>query len=72
MSRDDSSPVKEEIKQTRAKVPQVTSGLATVPSAPWKKTEGKIIPIISEAHVVPAGVARLVELQEESYTDVKP
>jgi intracellular sulfur oxidation DsrE/DsrF family protein len=30
-----------------------------------EKTEGKIIAIIPEAHVVPAGVVRLVELQEE-------
>jgi intracellular sulfur oxidation DsrE/DsrF family protein len=37
-----------------------------------EKAENKIIPIIPEAHVVPAGITRLVELQEEGYSYVKP
>ena len=65
MLRDDTSPVKEEIKQTRTKVPQVTFGACNNTKRAMEKTEGKIIAIIPEAHVVPAGVVRLVELQEE-------
>ena len=72
MLRDDTSPVKEEIKQTRAKVPQVTFGACNNTKRAMERTEGKIIPIIPEAHVVPAGVVRLVELQEDGYTYLKP
>jgi intracellular sulfur oxidation DsrE/DsrF family protein len=37
-----------------------------------EKTEGKIIPLIEEAVVVPAGVVRLVELQEQGFKYIKP
>jgi intracellular sulfur oxidation DsrE/DsrF family protein len=72
MLRDDTSPVKEEIKQTRAKVPQLTFSACNNTKRAMEKTEGKIIPIIPEAHIVPAGVVRIVELQEEGYGYVKP
>jgi len=72
MLRDDTSPVKDEIKQTRAKVPQITFGACNNTKRAMEKTEGKIVPIIPEAHVVPAGIVRLVELQEEGYSYVKP
>jgi intracellular sulfur oxidation DsrE/DsrF family protein len=72
MLRDDTSPVKDEIKQTRAKVPQVTFGACNNTKRAMEKTEGKIIPIIPEAHVVSAGIVRLVELQEEGYSYIKP
>ncbi len=72
MLRDDTSPVKDEIKQTRAKVPQITFGACNNTKRAMEKTEGKISPIIPEAHVVPAGIVRLVELQEEGFAYVKP
>jgi uncharacterized protein len=72
MLRDDTSPVKEEIKQTRAKVPQLAFGACNNTKRAMEKTEGKIIPIIPEAHIVPAGIVRLVELQELGYTYAKP
>jgi uncharacterized protein len=72
MLRDDTSPVKDEIKQTRAKVPQITFGACNNTKRAMEKAENKIIPIIPEAHVVPAGITRLVELQEEGYSYVKP
>jgi intracellular sulfur oxidation DsrE/DsrF family protein len=37
-----------------------------------EKAEGKPVPIIAEATIVPAGVVRLVELQEEGFKYVKP
>ena len=37
-----------------------------------ERTEGKTIPIIQEAVVVPAGVVRLVELQEQGFKYLKP
>jgi intracellular sulfur oxidation DsrE/DsrF family protein len=37
-----------------------------------EKREGKPVPIIAEATIVPAGVVRLVELQEAGYAYIKP
>jgi intracellular sulfur oxidation DsrE/DsrF family protein len=36
------------------------------------KQEGKEIPILSEARVVPSGVVRLIELQEKGYSYIRP
>jgi intracellular sulfur oxidation DsrE/DsrF family protein len=72
MLRDDTSPVKEEIKTTRAKVPNLAFGACNNTKRAMEKTEGKTIPIIQEAVVVPAGVVRLVELQEQGFKYLKP
>jgi uncharacterized protein len=36
------------------------------------KTEGKGIALLPEAKIVPAGVARLVELQEQGWSYTRP
>jgi uncharacterized protein len=54
MLREDTSPVKEEIKQG------------------MERREGKTITLVPEATLVPAGIVRLVELQELGYKYVKP
>jgi len=36
------------------------------------KAEGKEIPLISEAKIVTSGVVRVMELQEQGWTYVKP
>jgi intracellular sulfur oxidation DsrE/DsrF family protein len=72
MLRDDTSPVKDEIKLTREKVPQIAFGACNNTKRAMEKAEGKPVPIIPEATIVPAGVVRLVELQEEGYRYVKP
>jgi uncharacterized protein len=72
MLRDDTSPVKEEIRSTRAKVPQIAFAACNNTKRNMEKAEGKTIPIIEEAVVVPAGVVRLIELQEQGFKYVKP
>jgi hypothetical protein len=72
MLRDDTSPVKEEIKATRAKVPNLAFGACNNTKRAMERTEGKPVPIIPEATIVPAGVVRLVELQEHGYSYLKP
>jgi intracellular sulfur oxidation DsrE/DsrF family protein len=72
MLRDDTSPVKDEIRATRAKVPQLAFSACNNTKRAMEKTEGKTIPIIQEAVVVPAGVVRLVELQEQGFKYLKP
>jgi intracellular sulfur oxidation DsrE/DsrF family protein len=72
MLRDDTSPVKPEIRELRAKVPQVAFGACNNTKTAMEKREGKPVPIIAEATIVPAGIVRLVELQEEGYAYAKP
>jgi len=35
-------------------------------------TEGKEIPVVEDAAVVPSGVVRLMELQEQGWSYVRP
>jgi len=72
MLRDDTSPVKEEIRATRAKVPQIAFSACGNTKRAMERTEGKTVPIIPEAVVVQAGVVRLVELQEQGFKYLKP
>ena len=36
------------------------------------KQENKELTLVSEAHIVPAGIARITELQEQGWTYVRP
>ncbi len=72
MLRDDTSPVKDEIHALRKVVPQVAFGACNNTKTAMEKREGKPIPIIPEATIVPAGIVRVVELQEQGYHYVKP
>jgi hypothetical protein len=72
MLRDDTSPVKEEIRELRKHVPQIAFGACNNTKQAMERREGKPVPIIPEATIVPAGVVRLVQLQEAGYAYVKP
>ena len=72
MLRDDTSPVKEEIKALRTNVPTVAFGACNNTKMGMEKREGKTITLVPEATLVPAGIVRLVELQELGYKYVKP
>jgi uncharacterized protein len=72
MFRDDTSPVKPEIAELRKDIPEVAFSVCNNTKTAMEKREGKPIPIIAEATIVPAGVVRLVELQEAGYAYVKP
>jgi intracellular sulfur oxidation DsrE/DsrF family protein len=74
MLREDTSPVKDRIKE----LSDVSFPSKIVFSAchntmeGMEKREGRPIPIVAQAGVVPAGVVRIVELQEQGYGYVKP
>jgi intracellular sulfur oxidation DsrE/DsrF family protein len=72
MLRDDTSPVKDDIKALREKVPQVAFGACNNTKKGMERREGKTIILIPEATLVPAGAVRLVELQELGYKYLKP
>jgi intracellular sulfur oxidation DsrE/DsrF family protein len=74
MLREDTSPVKDRIKTIKgASFPsQVAFSACGNTQKGMEKKEGHAIPIIGEATVVPAGVVRLTELQEQGWTYIRP
>jgi uncharacterized protein len=71
MLRADTSPVKERLAEVHKSLPQmIFSGCNNTLQA-MQKNEGKGIVLVSEARIVPAGVIRLVQLQEEGWSYVR-
>jgi len=72
MVRSDTSPVKERLSVFALKNPNVIfSGCGNTKSA-HSKQENKEISLVAEARTVPTGIARIVELQEQGWTYVRP
>ena len=72
MLRDDTSPVKARIKALSEKQPSISFAACGNTRENMGRAEGKDIPLISEAKVVKSGVVRVMELQEQGWTYVKP
>ncbi|HTY67322.1 MAG TPA: DsrE family protein [Alphaproteobacteria bacterium] len=77
MLREDTAPpkIKERLASFTASMPQVKFSACNNTRVGMAKAEGKTpdqIPIIRAARVVPAGVVRLIELQEQGWSYVKP
>ena len=73
MLREDTSPVRERIKQlSEDSLPSVVFSACGHTRAVMEKKEGKPIPIVKQARVVPSGVVRLMELQEQGWSYVRP
>jgi uncharacterized protein len=74
MLREDTSPVKDRIKQLKASDigKEVHFSACHNTQMAMQKKEGHPIPIIPEATVVPSGVARLTQREEEGWSDIRP
>ncbi len=72
MLRDDTSPVKARIKSMSEAMPNLTFAACGNTRENMTKAEAKDIPIISQAKVVKAGVVRLMELQEQGWSYLRP
>jgi hypothetical protein len=72
MLRDDTSPVKARIKSIKEGNPEISFKACGNTQENMHKLENKEIPLIPEANVVKSGVVRLMELQEQGWTYVKP
>jgi uncharacterized protein len=72
MLRSDTSPVRDRIKSFAEKNKQVTfSGCGNTLNA-QSKQESKELTLLPEAHIVPTGIARITELQEQGWAYVRP
>ena len=74
MLRDDTSPVKDRIKQlSGGSVPgKITFAACNNTKQGMEKREGHAITIIPQATIVPSGVVQLMELQEQGWSYVRP
>ncbi len=74
MLRDDTSPVKDRLKQiAELSFPsKIKFSACSITKSGMEKREGHPISIVPEANLVPSGAVRLMELQESGWTYLKP
>jgi intracellular sulfur oxidation DsrE/DsrF family protein len=72
MLRDDTSPVKQRIAAMALETPSVVFIACANTQANMSKQENKQISLISEAKVMPSGVVRIMELQGQGYSYLRP
>jgi intracellular sulfur oxidation DsrE/DsrF family protein len=72
MLRDDTSPVKARIEALALSSPEISFKACGNTRENMSKAESREIPLISEAKVVKSGVVRVMELQEQGWSYVRP
>jgi uncharacterized protein len=74
MLRADTSPVQDRIKALKhmAFPGKIQFSACNTTKQGMEKTEGHAISIVSDATIVPSGVVRLMELQEQGWSYVRP
>ena len=74
MLRADTSPVQDRIKRLKemAFPGKIEFSACNNTRQGMEKTEGKAISIVSDATIVPSGVVRLMELQEQGFSYIRP
>ena len=72
MLRADNSPVKDRIEEAKKAVPNLVLSMCGNAKAGAEKREGHEIFPLPGVGVVPAGVVRVMELQEQGWTYIRP
>lgn len=72
MLREDTSPVKARIETLALSNPEISFKACGNTQENMRKSENKDIPIVPQATVVESGVVRVMELQEQGWSYVKP
>ena len=74
MLRADTSPVQDRLKRLKevAFPGKVQFSACNNTKQGMEKTEGKAISVVSDATIVPSGVVRIMELQEQGWSYVRP
>ena len=74
MLRSDTSPVQDRLKRLKemAFPSKVQFSACNNTRQGMEKTEGKAISVVSDATIVPSGVVRIMELQEQGWSYVRP
>jgi intracellular sulfur oxidation DsrE/DsrF family protein len=72
MLREDTSPVKERIKSISESIPSISFKACGNTQQNMRKVEAKDIPLVAQATVVKSGVVRLMQLQEQGWSYIRP
>ncbi len=72
MFRDDKSPVKDRIEAVKKAIPGIVLSMCGNAKAAAEKREGHEITPLPGVGVVPAGIVRVAELQEQGYVYIRP
>lgn len=73
MLRDDTSPVKDRIRRmAEDRLPAIKFSACDNTKTAMEKREGKPITIVPQATIVPSGIVRLMELEEQGWSYVRP
>jgi uncharacterized protein len=70
--RSDSSPVKDRLVQVKREIPGIVYSMCGNAKAAAEKREGHEVLPLPDVGVVPAGVVRVAELQEQGYVYIRP
>ncbi len=70
--RSDTSPVKERLAAISDRIKGVSFSGCGNTLTNQSKQEDKAISLVPEAHVVPTGIARIVQLEEQGWTYIRP
>ncbi|MGH7154520.1 MAG: hypothetical protein ACREF3_11395 [Acetobacteraceae bacterium] len=66
------SPVKDDVRRLHAAYPDVVLSACGVSLAHMEATMKRKLPVMTEARVVPSGAVRIMELEEQHWTYLKP
>ena len=72
MFRADKSPVKARVEKMSLELENLQFSACGVTKGKMAKKEGMEIPIMAEATMVPAGVVRIMELQDQGWNYIRP
>lgn len=72
MLREDTSPVKDRVKSLAENRPTVQFKACGNTQENMSKLEKKQVPLVAQATVVPSGVVRITELQEQGWSYIRP
>lgn len=72
MLRDDTSPVKDRIKSLAETSRSISFSACDNTRANMSRSEKKEVPLVSQATIVSSGVVRVMELQEQGWSYVRP
>ena len=72
MLRDDTSPVKPRLKSISESIPAISFKACGNTQQNMQKVEEKDIPLVAQATIVKSGVVRLMELQEQGWSYIRP
>lgn len=69
---DDLSPVKDEIRRVHAAYPQIVLSACGISLAHTEDSMKRHLTVVLEARVVPSGAVRIMELEEQGWSYLKP